>query len=253
MSILDRIAGFPGDVGFYMKRLSGGEALCFQPDRPLVAASVIKVPVMVAAFREIAAGRLDENEICEIAAGDKVPSCGALTYMHDGLRVTLMDLITLMIILSDNTATNRVIDIVGIPTVNAAMGELGIPGIDLQRKMFDAAMAAKGYTNTVTARGIGILLERLAKNALLGAPWDGRMLNILLDQRLNGKLPFFLHPAGIDVAHKTGEDEGTTHDAGIVFSADPFVIVMLSNNVNVPAFERLIQDAAAELAGVDTV
>ena len=161
-----------------------------------------------------------------------------------------MDLITLMIILSDNTATNMVIDRVSIPRVNDAMRALDEPGFDLQRKMFDAEMAAKGYVNTVTARGVGRLLERIATGTLLGQPWDGRMLQMLMDQRLNGKLPFYLHPRDIDVAHKTGEDEGTSHDAGIVYSERPFVIVMLSNNVDVPAFERLIQDTAAELAGV---
>ena len=251
MNHLDRIAAFPGDVGYYMKRLRRDESEVFQADLPLVAASVIKVPVMVAAFRKIAAGLLDENAEYIISAEEKMPSCGALTYMHDGLRVTLLDLITLMIILSDNTATNRVIDIVGIDTVNGTMDALGIPGIALRRKMFDAELSAQGIQNTITARGIGILLERMAEGVLLGEPWDRRMLDILLNQRLNGKLPFYLHPAGIDAAHKTGEDEGTTHDAGIVFSDDPFVVVMLSNNVNVPAFERLIQDTAAQLAGVE--
>ena len=67
----------------------------------------------------------------------------------------------------------------------------------------------------------------------------------MLDQRLNGKIPFFLD---CDVAHKTGEDDGTTHDAAIVFADKPFILVMLSNTVNVPAYERFMQDAARELA-----
>ena len=82
----------------------------------------------------------------------------------------------------------------------------------------------------------------------MGRGPDDRMLKILLDQRLNGKLPFFLHDKGIRCAHKTGEDDGITHDAGIVYSEKPFVIVMLSNDVDVPAFERLMQDTARELA-----
>ena len=74
------------------------------------------------------------------------------------------------------------------------------------------------------------------------------MLQILLDQRLNGKLPFYLHGEGVKCAHKTGEDDGITHDVGVVFAERPFVICMLSNRVDVPAFERLIQDTAAALA-----
>ena len=93
-----------------------------------------------------------------------------------------------------------------------------------------------------------MLLERMAEGRLLGRELDDRMLRILLDQRLNGKLPFYLHSEGIRCAHKTGEDDGITHDAGIVYAEHPFVIVMLSNNVDVPGFERLMQDAAREYA-----
>ena len=244
MSILERIESFPGDVGFYTRPLSGGAPVEFQADLPLVAASVIKIPVMAAAFREIAAGRLDENAEYAITAEEKMPSCGALTYMHDGLRVTLLDLITLMIILSDNTATNRVIDILSIPRVNEAMRALAIPGVDLQRKLFDSAMAAKGYKNTVTARGIGMMLERMAGGTLLGAPWDDRMLSILRNQRLNGKLPFYLHDKGIRCAHKTGEDDGITHDVGIIFADRPVIFSFLSEHTDVPEAETALQKLA---------
>ena len=77
------------------------------------------------------------------------------------------------------------------------------------------------------------------------------MLESLRNQKLNGKLPFFLKPRGVAVAHKTGEDDGITHDVGIVFARRPFVLCMLSNETDVPAFERLIQDAARELADLN--
>ena len=248
MKCMDRIRAFEGRVGYYMKPLPDGEAECFQEDLPLVAASVIKIPIMVTAFREIGAGRLDPDETVTLRAADKMPSCGALTYMHDGLQVTVMDLITLMIILSDNTATNLMIDRLSIDRVNETMAQLGIPGIALRRKLFDAEASARGVVNTVTARGIGLTLERMYSGTLLGGGADQKMLAILGDQRLNGKLPFYLHSRDIDVAHKTGEDEGTTHDCGIVYTDTPFVICMLSNDVDVPAFERLIQDTAKETA-----
>ena len=177
-----------------------------------------------------------------------MPSCGALTYMHDGLAVTLADLITLMIILSDNTATNLLIDRLTPEHVNRTMEALGIPGIALRRKLFDMELYKRGINNTVTARGIGTLLERMATGTLLGQPIDDHMIDILLNQRLNGKLPFYLHGEGIRCAHKTGEDDKITHDVGIIYSEKPFVLCMLSNNVNVPAFERLMQDTARELA-----
>ena len=249
MTIFDRIRAFPGDVGFYFRRLNGsGPALLHNPDLPLIAASVIKVPIMVAAFMEAGAGRLDFDATVIIRPEMKQPSCGALTYMHDGLEVTIRDLVTLMIILSDNTATNILIDMLTPAVVNRTMEALGIPGINLRRRLFEPELSAKGIQNTVTTRGVGMLLERMAAGSLLGAEADGAMTRILLDQRLNGKLPFYLHDRGIRCAHKTGEDDNITHDAGIVYAEEPFVICMLSNHVEVPAFERLIQETARACA-----
>lgn len=248
MTCIDQILSFPGDVGFYYHVIGDAAApVTREADLPLIAASVIKIPIMVTAFRDFASGALDPDETVEILPEMKMPSCGALTYLHDGLRVTLMDLVTLMIILSDNTATNILIDRLTPARVNDAMAALGVPGICLRRRLFEPALSARGIQNTVTARGVAALLERMAEGALLGGADDNAMLGILLDQRLNGKLPFYLHTRGVRCAHKTGEDDNITHDAGVVYADKPFVLVMLSNNVEVPAFERLMQDTAREL------
>ena len=149
MHCFDAIRSFPGDVGFYYRVLGEEETVTHNPDLPLVAASVIKIPIMVTAFRDIAEGKLDPGETIAIAPGDKMPSCGALTFMHDGLEVTLLDLVTLMIVLSDNTATNLLIDRLTPDHVNQTMLALGIPGIDLRRKLFDMELFRRGIHNTV--------------------------------------------------------------------------------------------------------
>jgi len=247
MKCFEVVRAFPGDVGLYYRALGEEQVETYNPDLPLVAASVIKLPIMVTAFRDIAAGQLDADEIFSIKREDKMPSCGALTYMHDGLEVTLADLITLMIIFSDNTATNLLIDLLTPDHVNRTMEALGVSGIALRRRLFEPELSAQGIQNTVTARGVGMLLERMATGTLLGRALDDRMIGILMNQRLNGKLPFFLHGKGIRCAHKTGEDDGITHDVGIIYTERPFVLCMLSNNVDVPAFERLMQDTARAL------
>lgn len=244
MEWMNRLRATRGKVGFWTKPLDG-EATGFNEDLPLVAASVVKVPVMVEAFRQFRAGLLDPDEQVTIRPEDRMPSCGALTYLSDKVRPTLMDLTTLMIILSDNTAANLMIDRVGVDAVNRTMEERGVPGICLRRKFFQPQLAALGVTNTVTARGCGVLLEKMAKGELLGGEDDARMLSILYNQRLNGKIPFFLH--GVKIAHKTGEDDGTTHDAALIQAKRPFVLCMLSNDVDVPEYERLMQDTAREL------
>lgn len=244
MEWMNRLRATRGRVGFWAKPLDG-EATGFNEDLPLVAASVVKVPVMVEAFRQFRAGLLDPDEQVTIRPEDRMPSCGALTYLSDKVRPTLMDLTTLMIILSDNTAANLMIDRVGVDAVNRTMEERGVPGICLRRKFFQPQLAALGITNTVTARGCGVLLEKMAKGELLGGEDDARMLSILYNQRLNGKIPFFLH--GVKIAHKTGEDDGTTHDVALIQAKRPFVLCMLSNDVDVPEYERLMQDTAREL------
>ena len=243
-SIIARLRGMEGDVSFYYGPLAGGEGAAYNADLPLVAASVIKLPIMIEAFRQMEAGLLDPNQEYGLRPEQKLPPCGVLTFLHDGLRVTLMDLVTLMIIVSDNTATNMVIDIVGMDNVNKTLRACGAAGTLLRRKLFDSEASARGVQNTITARDIGRLLEKLYEGALVSPAASRKMLNILSAQQLNGKLPFFLD---CEVAHKTGEDDGVTHDAGIIYAPKPFVLCLFSNRTDVPKFERLIQDVAREL------
>lgn len=235
----------PGDAAVWHMDLTTGETHSLAPEKPLEAASVIKLFIMVEAFRRFEDGSMSPDEEFVIAPGDKMPSCGALSYMHDGLRVTALDLVTLMIILSDNTATNLLIDRLGMADINATIEALGAHGCRLNRRLFDGEAARRGVQNYVTAAGVGKTLKALYDKRLVSESASEKMLAILLNQRLNGKIPFFLD---CRVAHKTGEDDGITHDAAIVLSRRPFILVMLSNNTDVPRFERFMQDAARDLA-----
>lgn len=251
MKILERVRNAPGQTALYYRPLEGGCAQMYNADAPMIAASVIKLPIMVEAFRQFEAGLRDPEEVYVLREADKLPSCGALNRLHAGIEVNLMDLVELMIVLSDNTATNVLIDRLGMDNIKGTMAELGMRQTALRRKLFDAAGHAAGIENTVSAREIGALLEKMYAGELVSPEASARMLEILRNQKLNGKLPFFLKPRGVAVAHKTGEDGGITHDVGIVFARRPFVLCMLSNETDVPAFERLIQDAARELADLN--
>ena len=203
-SFLPRLDALPGEVCVYGKDLETGEACAYQADIPVAAASVIKLPILVEAYRQARDGKARMDEMFSIQPEQKMPSCGALTYLHDGLRVTLKDLCVLMIILSDNTATNILIDRLGVGNVNAAIRALGLRASSLNRKLFDQEAQAKGVQNYVTAREMGLLLEKMTRGECVGAAQDAEMLSILSDQRLNGKMPFFLHGEGIRIAPKTG-------------------------------------------------
>ena len=242
--LLPRLAALPGEVSVYARDLTTGETCGYQPDIPLVAASVIKLPILVEAFRQARDGLLSMDESVSIRPEQKMPSCGALTYLHDGLTVTLRDLCALMIIVSDNTATNILIRRLGMENINAGMRALGLEKSTLRRLLFDMEASGRGLENTVTAEEMGRLLELLYRGECVSPQADGEMLSILRDQQLNGKMPFFLHD--LEIAHKTGEDDGITHDVGIVYAAHPLILCFASNHTDVPAFERFIQDAARD-------
>ena len=242
---LDRLGG---DTGVDLKNLVTGETREYAADKPVVAASVIKIPVMIEVFRQARDGLLDFNEIHRLADDERLPSCGTLKAMHTGIEMTLLDLTKLMIIVSDNAATNILIRRVGMDSVNQTLRELGCEKTCLCRLLFDGEASARGIENSITAGEMGLLLEKLYRGEAVSPEADAQMLGILKDQRLNGKLPFFLHTMGVPVAHKTGEDDGITHDVGILYTKEPMSCCFVGEHVNVPEYERLMQDAAKWIA-----
>lgn len=241
--VLGMLETIPGKVGFYYKDLITGESWGMNQDRPLMAASVIKIPILTEAFARMDAGELDPNETVTVRREDKLPSCGALNYLHTGLKVTVEDLYTLMIILSDNTATNLLLKKFGMEAVNRRMRSLGLTVTTVNRLLFDSAAAKIGRENYISAQEIGSLLERMFQGTLVSEAASKEMLRILKNQRLNGKMPFYLHGKA-EIAHKTGEDDGITHDVGIIYAKHPFVVCFCSNEVDVPQFETAIQLSA---------
>lgn len=237
----DRLSAVPGEVCLYFEELETGESLAYHADDPVVAASVIKLAVLTEGFRQMESGLARADEAFTVCRADKLPSCGALTYLHDGLCVSFFDLCVLMIILSDNTATNLLIRRLGIGRINETLRALGLRQTTLRRLLFDRAAAARGVENHITARETGLLLRLMYEGKAVSPGADGRMLSILSDQRLNGKIPFFL-PRGVRAAHKTGEDSGITHDVGIVYAKRPFIVCFCSQNTEVPVMERAMQD-----------
>lgn len=211
-----------------------------------MAASVIKIPVLAEAFSQMEEGSADKNERFCLKEEDKLPSCGALNYLHTGLEVTLEDLYTLMIILSDNSATNLLLKKFGMEQINRRMRTLGLNVTTVNRLLFDSNAAAQGKENYICAKEIGLLLEMMYRGKLVSPQASEEMLRILMNQRLNGKMPFYFK-GKVKIAHKTGEDDGITHDVGIVYAPQPFVACFCSNETDVPVFETVIQRAAKML------
>lgn len=245
----EALSGLPGRVSCYYKNLTTGETFGYQEEEAMMAASVIKLFVMTEAFARMEAGELPADRLITVRRENHVPSCGALTYLHDGIQVTVMDLVTLMIILSDNTATNVLIDLLGMESINARIRSLGFEKTILQRKMFEYEKAALGLQNYISAREVGILLEKMYRGTLISPAASEKMLSIMKNQQLNHKIPFLIDSLkdAPEIAHKTGEDEGISHDVGIVFGKEPFVICFCGNGTVVPRLERVMGELSLQI------
>ncbi len=149
---------------------------------------------MTEAFAQIEAGKLAMDQEITVHRKDCVPSCGVLTYLHDNVKLQVIDLITLMIIVSDNTATNVLIDLLGIDNINARIRALGFEKTILNRKLFDAEKAKLGLHNYITAEEVGALLEMMYRGTLVSEAASARMISIMKDQQLNHKIPYLIDP-----------------------------------------------------------
>jgi beta-lactamase class A len=241
------LKGIPGKLAVYCKNLVTGEILDYNGDIPMMAASVIKIPVLIETFRQIQAGMLKKDQLYVLEEGDKLPSCGCLNRMHAGLNLTVQDLYNLMIILSDNTATNILIRLLGgTEEINGSLAKMGYQTCRVNRLLFDSEAADKGIENYVSGREIGDMLEKMYRGKMIDRKSSEEMLEIMKSQRLKNKIPFYFQGC-VPIAHKTGEDDGITHDVGIIFGSQPFILCCMSNETDCTRFNRFIQKLAWSL------
>jgi beta-lactamase class A len=147
-------------------------------------------------------------------------------YKAEGQARTLHELCELMITASSNFATNLLIEKLGVENIRATVRALGADGMNVLRGVEDNKAYEKGLNNSTTARGLGVLLEAIAKGTAVDAESCKEMVAILERQKFNEGIPAGL-PAEIQVAHKTGEITKIHHDAAIVFAGRPYVLVIL--------------------------
>lgn len=246
-SFEELLEGIPGKLTVYYKNLVTGEVVDYNGDASMMAASVIKIPILLETFRQIKAGLLKKDQLYVLKEGDKMPSCGCLNRMHEGLNLTVQDLYNLMIILSDNTATNILIRLLGgTEKINGSLAKMGYQTCRVNRLLFDSEASARGVENYVSGTEIADMLEKMYRGELIDEASSQEMLEILKAQRLKSKMPFDFQGC-VPIAHKTGEDDGITHDVGIIFGSQPFILCCLSNETDCPGFNRLIQKLAWSL------
>lgn len=196
----------------------------------LPAASLIKVFIMAEAFRQAADGSIDLAATAAVTPDTRVGGAGPLEFAEYGTRLSLRQLIELMITESDNTAANMLIKLLGLNAVNSLAQALGCRDTRLSRLMMDFSARDAGRENLTSPADMNILLSRLYAQQCIDPASDRTMLAVLSRQTDKCKLPLLLPPATA-IAHKTGELEGIEHDSGIIYAETPYILTIMTEKL----------------------
>jgi beta-lactamase class A len=217
---------------------------------------VIKLPILVELFHQIERGPLKLSDPVMLVAADQRPGSGVLQFLSTPHQLTINDAATLMIILSDNTATNLIIDKVGIRNVNARMDSLGLKTTRLHAKVFlgtattiDTAATNKWGFGVTTPMDIAEILTRLYRGQIVSDTASKQMVRMLRNNFEYEMIPRYL-PAGVSVAHKTGALNASRHDCGIVFSKQRDYVLCILTKENVDQSWRVDTEARVMIADV---
>ena len=226
-----RVKKFPGAVSIYAKNLDTGATYDLRGDEPVRTASTIKLALMVESFAEVAEGRAKWSERQILKDDDKVSGSGVLHEMSDGVWLPLRDLVNLMIVVSDNTATNLLIDRFTADAVNARMEKLGFKETRLMRKVRGdgtqlkpaQGFSAAGREPANERFGLGRtsphemvrLMEMLEKGEVVSPQASKEMLEILKRQSFTEGIG---RRVKLPVASKSGSLDALRSDVGIVYA-----------------------------------
>jgi beta-lactamase class A len=217
-----------GVIGVAILDLATGQKYLLHADEVMPTASSIKIAILAELYRQAQQGKVKLTDFYTLEQADLVGGSGISSVLTPGMtRLTLGDVAGLMISVSDNSATNVIIDRLGMENVNALVDSLGLTHTRLRRKMMDLKAAAEGRENVATPREMMLLLENLYRGKVLNQQMTENFFH-LLSVHKESYIPRNL-PEDLKVANKPGELEGVRNDSGIVFAGKrPYVISVMT-------------------------
>jgi beta-lactamase class A len=220
--------GLDGVLGVAILDLKSEKKFLSNGDDVFPQASSIKIAVLAELYRQAQSGRLKLTDLYTVQTSDLVPDSDIMGGLTPGVtRITLHDLATMMVAVSDNSATNVLIDRVGMENVNAMLDSLGLVHTRLRRKMMDLKAAGEGRENVSTPAEMMTLLEDLYRGKVLNQEMTEAFFNMLATHK-NGFITRDL-PDGLKVSNKPGELEGVRNDSAVVFVENrPYVICLMT-------------------------
>ncbi len=227
---IEKIAtSFDGVMGLAIRDLTTGEEFLVNQNLTFATGSSIKIPVLIELHKQAAEGKYKLTDQRWLERTDKVGGSGVINNFGDHTsQLSLNDLAVLMIVLSDNTATNMLIDQTGMANVNATLDQLGLKAIRLRRKMIDVAASARGDENIATPITATDLMSKLYRGEVISRSLSDDVLKFL-KLRKSSPIPRLI-PANIAIANKPGGIEGVACDWAIVYvPGRPFAISVMTN------------------------
>ena len=227
-SLVEQAVGSAGQNGTLGVSILGpdGSAWSHNGDRKVRAASTVKIPLMIEIFRQIDRGERSLDDLHHLLPEDKAIGSGVLLHMHDGIDVTLQDLIYLMISISDNTATNILIRYAGMDAVNATIAELGMTGSNLGREMKGRPAVPGETENWATADDYVTVVKAILDGKAASAGSCAEMQAMLEKQQNSRRIARYLpEDDSIRWGTKTGSIQGVTNDAGFITTSDGTLLI----------------------------
>jgi beta-lactamase class A len=217
-----------GVMGVAIEDLNTGDQLFLHEDEVFAQASSIKIAVLAELYLQAQQGKLKLTDLYTVQASDLVSDSDIMGGLTPGVtRVTLRDLATMMVAVSDNSATNVLIDRVGMDNVNAMLDGLGLAHTRLRRKMMDLDAAKQGRENISTPREMMLLLDAIYHDKVLNKESTSDFFKMLSTNK-DSWIPRDL-PADVKSANKPGALEGVRNDSGVVFvEGRPYVICVMA-------------------------
>ena len=250
----EMVERFEGVMGVAIVDLTDGRAILQNADRVFPTASSIKIAILLELYRQEqearggAQGKAKLDDVYTFDPKDLVEDSQIMAGLTAGVtRVTNRDLAQFMIAVSDNAATNVLIDRVGMQNVNAMLRNFGLTKTMLRRKMMDIAAAKRGDENVSTPQEMARLLETIHKGKALSKELTAAFIKQLSTLKKDSYLSYEL-PPGVEIADKPGSLDGVRTDSGIIFAKNrPFAIsVMTAYDRDERAAEHAISEVALE-------
>lgn len=249
--IRERISNLQGEIGIYYYDFKKDTSFFIGNCDVFPSLGIAKLVLMIEVFRQVEEGliKLDDTYILEKKAPFAIPeyeyeaTVGVLDFLHKGMELTIEDLVYLMMVISDNSAFNILLSIVGIDSVNDTMKKLGLTNTKIRCMLFEWDEVDPEKDNYHSVREIGSLLRRIYKKQIISTTASEQMLKILSYHQRRDILSAF-SDKGISVAQQTGFDVTSLHTAAVVMTDNPFVLCMSTNKISAKMAEGIMKDIA---------